>query len=414
MRIGIFTDTYKPEINGVITSIEIFRKQLEAMGHEVYLFCPMYFGKKDPAPGVFRFPSTPYLFKTMTERRFVYPSFRVFRSIRRLNLDIVHSQVPANTGLFAILVSRLEHIPHVHTYHTLFMEYTHYMPVPRPIAVHIVESVSRWFCGRSQCIISPSARIRRELREYGIHTPIEVIPTGIDTNPDRVIQDPRELRHRYNLPEDKKILSFVGRIGREKNIGFLLRMVRKISEARDDVILVIVGDGPDKSRLAAEARSLGIESLVRFTGYVDRETVFSVFAASAVFTFASMTETQGLVLLEAMSMGTPVVAIDAMGVSDLLSDDRGGFLCQPDDLDGFTERVNTLLDNRELYRKTAAEGQEKAREWSIETMSERLVRTYRKAVQDYRVFPNPTSRRWKSRLKHTPDTRSGHRTHPAC
>ncbi len=386
MNIAVFTDTYKPEINGVITSIEIFRRQLESKGHTVYLFCPSYFGRETVAENVYRFPSTPYLFKKMSERRFVFPSLKVFWKLRKMEIDVIHSQVPANTGVFAILLSRFRRIPHVHTYHTLFMEYRHYMPVPRPVAVWLIEEISRRYCGRCQRVISPSMRIRRELERYGVNAPIDVIPTGIDIDPNRKITPESTIRTRHGIPKDRKLLLFVGRIGREKNISFLLRVMKMLAARRNDLCLMVVGDGPDRKRHLRELSSLKLElnKDIVFTGYVKRDEVFSYFKAAEVFTFASLTETQGLVLLEAMSMGTPVVAIDAMGVSDLLADGRGGILCSLNE-EEFAAQVERLLDDRALYEQKVTEANLKAEEWSIERMAERLLESYSRARSDFRL-----------------------------
>ncbi len=385
MRIGIFTDTYKPEINGVVTSIELFRRELERRGHSVYLFCPRYFGRKDPKPHVFRFPSKPFLFQMMTERRFSFPSLRVFREAARLNLDLVHSQVPANIGVFAILVSRFRRTAHLHTYHTLFMEYTHYMPLPRVLSRYLVGLISRRFCGRCQRVISPSRRIREELVEYGVNAPIDVIPTGIDLRDLDSVPEPEVVRRRRGIPEHKHVLSMVGRIGREKNISFLLRVMQVLKQRRSDFCFLVVGDGPDRKALQREVARLGLEDVVLFTGYVTREEVFALFRVTSVFTFASVTETQGLVLLEAMSMETPVVAVDAMGVSDLMADQRGGVTCSLE-VGEFAERVERFLDDPELRRETAAEARRKAEEWSIERMTDRLLESYERAVDEFRRF----------------------------
>ncbi len=385
MNIAVFTDTYRPEINGVVTSIDIFRRQLEENGHAVYLFCPRYFDRDDPDPKVYHFPSTPYLFKMMTERRFAYPSLPVFRAISKLDIDIIHSQVPGNIGAYALLISRLRRIPHVHTYHTLFMEYTHYMPLPQGLARYLVALISRRFCGRCQRVISPSRRVKDELLRYGVDAPIDVIPTGIDVRRHRVITPADVLRRRYRIPEAKRMLIMVGRIGREKNISFLLRVIQLLKQRRSDVCLVVVGDGPDRPPLQVEVAELGLQDEVVFTGYVTRDEVFSFFKASSIFTFASVTETQGLVLLEAMSMGTPAVAVDAMGVSDLMADGRGGFACRLDHRE-FAAHVEELLDDRELYRHKSAEATAKAHEWSVEQMTDRLLISFERAIADFKAY----------------------------
>ncbi|MFW6368778.1 MAG: glycosyltransferase [Spirochaetota bacterium] len=382
MRIAIFTDTYKPEINGVVTSVELFRRELERRGHTVYLVCPDYPHQDESQPNVFRFPSTPYLFKMMTERRFAYPSIKVFRQIFKLDIDIIHSQVPANIGAFGLFVGRFRHIPNVTTYHTLFAEYTHYMPIPTGIARYLVELISRRFTGRCQRVISPSYTIKQELRKYHVDAPIDVIPTGMDFHDPDALEEEPVIRRRLGIPEGKRVLSMIGRIGREKNISFLLKVMKLLKQRRSDFVFVVTGDGPDLEPLQTEVAELGLEQEVVFTGYVTRPEVFGLLKLTTVLVFASLTETQGLVLLESMSMGTPIVAIEAMGVSDLISEGKGGIPARMEKED-FADKVERLLDDEHLYETKRQEALEKAREWSIERMTDRLLESYSLAISDY-------------------------------
>ncbi len=402
MTIAIFTDTYRPEINGVITSIDLFRRQLQQRGHTVYLFCPDYNRNPGSDPHVFRFPSVRYFFPMMRERRFVFPSLKLWRQFRSLNVDVIHSQVPANTGAYALILSWWYRIPHVHTYHTLFMEYTHYMPLPRALSTRLVRWISRKFCGRCQRIVSPSIRIKDEIIGYGVDAPIDIIPTGIDFIPDREYVPSDVLRRKLNLPADKKLLVVVGRLGREKNIAFLLQVLADLRLVRDDLHLVIVGDGPDRPRLVKDVQKLGVTDAVTFTGYVKRELVFSIIHMSELFVFASVTETQGLVLLEAMAAGTPCVAVDAMGVADMLSDGRGGVLTSlavPE----FCWYVNELLSNSRLYRRKKAEALQKAEEWSVDAMTDRLLNCFEQSILDFRRHGIPRHKHRRRRLTLVPE-----------
>jgi glycosyltransferase involved in cell wall biosynthesis len=392
MNIAVFTDAYRPEINGVTTSIYLFRKELERRGHRVYLFCPEYNRNPDDDPAIVRLPSIPYFFKQMRERRFVFPSLRKLWKIRHLGIDVIHSHVPGNTGVFALLASWLFRIPHVHTYHTLYMEYIHYVTLPQAFATRAVLWITRHFCGRCQRVVAPSNQITEVLRSYSVDAPIDVIPTGIDTMPPDRLASRETIRERFGLRPGDKLLSFVGRIGREKSIDFLLHVVNAMRTERDDFKLVIVGDGPDRAGLEELRDRLGLQNRVIFTGYQSRETVFSVYRASDAFVFSSQTETQGLVLLEAMSMGTPVVAVNAMGVADLEGDGRGGFLTDPT-VEDFSRHLAPLLDDPKLQERKSAEALEKAAEWSLEAMTTRLLETYRCAIADYRVHGLPRFRR---------------------
>jgi len=411
MKIAIFTDAYKPEINGVTTSIDIFRDQLSAMGHQVYVFGPQYNRGQWEDPMVYRFPSIPYFFSMMKERRFVLPSIRLIARVKSLGIEVIHSQVPGNTGVYALVASWLFGVPHVHTYHTLYMQYTHYMPLPRAFTSRAVAWISRKFCGRCQRVVTPSRQIRDEIRTYGVDAPLDVIPTGIDLRADRTLISAGQIRARLCVPPGKKLLSFVGRIGREKSIDFLLHVVKELSARRDDFHFAIVGDGPDRRALEKLSGSLGISGHVTFTGYIPREQVFSVYNTSDLFVFSSRTETQGLVLLEAMSVGTPVVAVRAMGVSDLLEDGQGGALSRFD-VNEFAGHVERLLDSKSERLLKSKEAREKAFRWSIQNMAARLLTCYEESIEDFRRNGMPRYRRrnWPTRTLF--ETAPGNRERP--
>lgn len=395
MTIAIFTDTYKPEINGVVTSIDLFRRELLEQGHTVYLFCPNY-NRGENSPSILRFPSIPYFFPLMKERRFAFPSARVLRKVKELGVEVIHSHVPGNVGIFALRASRKYRIPHVHTYHTLYMKYVHYMPLPKAFTTRAVMWISRKFLGRCQRVIAPSSQIRDEVLSYGVDAPFDVIPTGIDVDGKRAGIDADSLRRQYGLPRDKHILCYAGRVAREKNIVFLLKVAAHLLTTRDDLHLVIVGDGPDRPEIMKDARALGLDGHVTFTGYVPRPTVFAFYRAARVFVFSSLTETQGLVLLEALSEATPFVAIDAMGVGDLQRNGRAGFLTTCD-VGDFSRAVSLLLDHDDLWREKKAQARALAEELSIPVMTRRLVASYRLAIEDFRRhgLPRYGKRDWE-------------------
>jgi glycosyltransferase involved in cell wall biosynthesis len=392
MRIAIFTDAYLPEINGVTTSIELFRAELLRLGHEVYIVAPNYNRNQEEGTWVIRFPSIPYFFPQMRERRFVFPSFRKLFKLGKLGIDIIHSQVPGNMGVYALWASRWFRIPHIHTYHTLYMQYTHYVNFPTAFSTRAVRWISQHFLGRCQRAVAPSRQIRDELHSYGVDCPIDVIPTGIEPQDRSTLKSATEVKRRFSIPEEAPLLCYVGRIGREKNIGFLLEMFARLRRRLPSARFVIVGDGPERQRLMRKAYDLGLGETVRFAGYIPRYLVFSVCRAADLFVFASKTETQGLVILEAMSVGTPVVAVDAMGVSDLQADGRGGFLSPPQ-VSVFTDRVEQMLTDRELREEKAREAEAKADEWSMRNMTKKLVASYQASIADYRQHGLPRYRR---------------------
>ena len=406
MTIAIFTDTYAPEINGVTTSVRLVREELQNRGHTVYLFCPEYGGRMfSDDPDTIRLPSIPYFFRKMKERRFVFPHFKKLFKVRRLGVDLIHSQVPGNIGVYGLIAAWLFGVPHVHTYHTLYMAYVHYMPIPHSVSTRTVKWISRKFLGRCQRTVSPSYDIRNELKSYGVDAPIDVIPTGVETRRSHAFLNPVKLKDKYGIPEDRPCLLYVGRLGPEKNVAFLFDVMKALRERKTNAHLLIIGDGPDRHRLEGLVHQDALTSSITFAGYIPREEVFSFYAMADLFVFASETETQGLVLLEAMSVGTPAVAVDRMGVSDLLADKRGGIPVRARPAE-FANAVETILSDEELMNAKRTEAFEKAEEWSVSRSVERLEWFYREAIRDYKKhgMPRHRHRNWTPASEIGPET----------
>jgi 1,2-diacylglycerol 3-alpha-glucosyltransferase len=396
MRIAIFTDTYRPEINGVVTSVDTLADELRNQGHEVYLFIPRYFGRRNDNPWQVRFPSIPYPFPQMKEQRVSFPWGGAFRIFGRLGIDLIHSQVPGTVGIYALVASWLWRVPHVHTYHTHYMEYTHYMPFPRSFATRAVKWIARHFCGRCQHVISPSRGMRAAIMAHGVDAPISVVPTGIVMPSEQPTQTLGNLFSRYNLGSPdrvagKRLVVSVGRLGREKNICFLIRALAIVKD-RHDVHFLMIGNGPDREEVEELIDRLGLGDRVTLVGYVTHDDVFAFIQQSDLFIFSSVTETQGLVLLESMAVGTPVVAIEGIGVSDLLQDDIGGLATKPSMVD-FTAAVDSMLSDDKLLNTKGAEALDRARKWSVENQVSRITQIYIDSIADFRKHGLPRFRR---------------------
>ena len=373
MKIGIFTDTYTPEINGVVTVLEMMTRELNREGHKVYIFCPSYPTGDDFHTTVYRFPSVKFIF---------YKGMRVAipynRCALRLipSLDIIHSHDPFSMGLLALWASRRYHIPHVHTYHGLYMDYRRYLPrVIRPTP-GVVKSVSRLLCNRYNAIIAPSDQMKRELEGYGITRPIYSLPFGVD--PEEFSHEIRwNAREKLNLPTEDLLL-YAGRLGVEKNLVFLLRSFRRLLSIRPGARLIIAGDGPQRQILEKLTIDLGIAPYVVFTGFLPRKDLIDLYKQT-LFVFTSKTETQGLVLVEAMMAGATVVAVGVMGPLDIISSGETGVLVKEDE-DEFARACCVLLeDPKERQRLGIA-----AREWAISQSSQvstgKLFEIYRSCV----------------------------------
>ncbi len=383
MNIAIFTDAYSPQINGVVTSVLSFRRELEKAGHRVYIFAPSFGGRERKEEGVFRFYSIPYRSEMMREQRIALPFSRGLAVFPRLKIDIIHFQVTHYVGAYGLLLALLFRIPAVHTYHTLFIKYTHYVKFQRAMAERFVKGISRVFGNLCTGIITPSPEMRDEILSYGVRPPIQVIPTGIDYDPHRRVRNPEALFARHGLPRGRKILVFVGRFAREKNIPLLFEVLVDLDRGEREHHLLLVGDGPGRGELEELIDGMGIRDSVTITGYVPREEVFDLLQISDLMVFPSETETQGLVLLEAMAVGLPVVAADKMGAGDVLRDGRGG-IPVPARRGPFVEAARRLLSDRDLYGEKSRGAREKAAEWSSRAMTEKLIAFYEGAIRDYR------------------------------
>lgn len=377
MRILKVSDVYFPRVNGVSTSIETFRRDLTALGHTVDLVAPAYAEAAIADSTVQR---------VLARSVPLDPEDRVMSwsglkaALRRLggrNYEVVHIHTPFLAHYAAVQFAREFMLPVVATYHTLFEEYLHhYVPLlPRAITGPLARRFSRSQCNQLDAVIAPSQAMHDALLAYGVHKRIEILPTGLPA--ERFRQgDGGVFRSRHGIAADRPVLLFVGRAAHEKNIGFLLEMMLELRGTRPDALLLIAGEGPAAPALRARASQLGLGDAVRFMGYFDRGgELQDCYSAADVFVFASLTETQGLVLLEAMAQGVPVVAIPRMGTIDILAPLRG---CRhaPEDVRGFAAVTAGLLSDPGALRALGVEARAYAETWASRSMAERLANLY--------------------------------------
>ncbi len=386
MKIGFFSETYSPEVNGVVTSINTFRDELERLGHTVYVFAP---GEE-----LFSLPR-----RIRRERRvyrfnsFSYPSYKsirvaipfnwpVQRQIPKLKLDVVHSHTPFSMGLFASAVARQYKLPHVHTYHTLYPEYVKfYFPGFKKWNEKAAEKFSALFCNQVTEVVAPSDGIRRKLRQYGVTTPITTLPTGVRSEFFGARDTDHATRRRYGIPERAPLLITVSRLGQEKSIDYLLRSFRLLLEHQPDAWYLIVGDGPARHGLETLAHELGIAHRVIFSGLVKKPAeVTAAYAAADLFVFASKTDTQCLTLLEAAATGLPLVARFDTPLKTALHDKRNGLFVRGDEA-RFAVATARLLANRSEYRRFGQASVSVARSQSAALRADELVTLYKRATK---------------------------------
>ncbi len=387
MHIGFFTDCYRPNQNGVVVSMESFAAELTRLGSEVSVFAPRPqvtgFLAQTPAqsahpPGdvatVHWLPSVPL--PVERSQRLALP---VTRWIRRhpatAELDIVHTHTPFAIGYAAVQVARSLGIPIVHTYHTYYEEYVHYFRAGAPIARRITPAYSRWFCNLHDHIVAPSAGIREVLLDYGVRRPIEILHTGVDLSPLPDPQSRARMRSELGIAPDVPLLLFAGRIAREKNLDLLLSMLARLGSRFPAAELVLAGDGPDRTRLEREAEEHGLAHRVRFLGWVPHEEIRDLYAAADLFVSASVTETQGLSILEAMATGTAVIAARGPGVTDLIEHGVSGWLAAPT-APSLVEACAAILSDPALAARLAAGGRARAEALGTRSQAWKLYHRY--------------------------------------
>ncbi|MDW7747354.1 glycosyltransferase [Halomonas sp.] len=387
LKILMISDVYLPRVNGVSTSIASFCAALERLGHSVTLICPAYPVGQTDRPGVLRIgsrgvPGDP------EDRMMRYREVLALApQLLARAFDLIHVHTPFVAHAAGIALGNRLGIPVVATYHTLFEEYLHHYVrwLPRRWLRLLARRLSVRQCQQLDVVVVPSLAMRDVLSRYGVTTPMAVIPTGLALE---AFTQPREtdgFRARYGLPPTARLLLYVGRTAHEKNIGFLIEMLPRVLARHPDTRLVITGEGPARAALARQAQAAGVGEAVHFLGYLDRDgPLQAAYRAADAFVFASRTETQGLVLLEALALGTPVVSTAVMGTRDVLADGEGCLIAE-ETHDDFAAKVNRVLGDPALRERLSRRGPSHAARWHEDTQAARLVALYLTSRRDRRT-----------------------------
>ena len=385
MKIVYATDTFWPRVNGVTVSIDTFQRELSAQGHEISILAPAYPGD-EKADGdrrnksIFRFPSFSLFFDK--EDRLIYKRHRkdIEALLDRLQPDIIHVQTEFSLGILCLKYANKRNIPSVMTCHTFFERYIKYYLPYVPFGRFIARTLQKSKFNKADHIIAPSSQMKTVLLSYKVKTPVSVIPTGIPVSEFLLAKGEEAKAAKWlgeNFPglSGRKALLFVGRVGHEKNIDFLLPMLKKVRQVVPEAALALAGDGPYRTEYQALVKKEGLEEDVFFLGYVARPDMKYLYRSAALFTFPSKTETQGLVTAEAMLCGTPVVAIGAMGTLEVMNGDNGGYMVK-DDVEEFSQRVIDLLTQPGLYEEKSKDALKHAQNWTMESTIEKMKSLY--------------------------------------
>ena len=377
----MFADCWHPAINGVVTSLDILCARLERLGHEVELFVPAWPNTPPDPPRVHRFVSL-CLPSIHRESRFSLPlPWSNMRRLAQVRPDVIHVHTPFNLGQLGTWAARRLGIPYVFTHHTLWEKYVHYVPLlSRRLLQAAAISLCRRMCNRAALVITPSHEVCDRLRTQGVVRPIEVIPTGIDT---AVFQggEPDRVRGALGIPPGEPVALYAGRLAREKSVDVLLHAFAEVVRSVPRAHLVVVGGGPEQEMLERLSQRLGLRDTnsVHFTGYQPRPELVHYFKMARVFMFASTTETQGLVSLEAQAAGCPVVAVRASGSSEAVLHGKTGFLV-PNEVSALATSTRRLLVDDSLQQAMAECAEQWAWSASSLEMASRTLAVYTRAV----------------------------------
>lgn len=385
MNIGIFTDAYYPQINGVVTSTIILKTELENLGHNVTIITVKDNKVKDELPNVLRLPSIPF-WKLPNFRVGAVYSRKIMKKIKKLDLDIIHTQTEFTIGIFARIVARRLNIPIVHTYHTMYEDYTHYFSTKRveKYAKELARKASKVICDTVDGVVVPTDKVKIKLQNYGLNKTIYIVPTGIDLRSydnNKYTEDKINLlKGKLGLIKDNKVILFVGRIAKEKNINVIIKSMKDIIEHRKDVTLLIVGGGPELENLRKLTIKENIDEYVIFTGEIPWEEISSYYHLGDVFVSASTSETQGITFLEAMASKIPVVAKYDTNLDGVIENGKNGKTFEEDN--ELATILLELLSNEGLCNDLITNAYQMIEPLSSAHFGERIVNVYNKILSE--------------------------------
>ena len=389
MRIGLFTDSYPPYINGVSTSVAMLKKALEKKGHIVYVVTVSNNALKyeyDVENRIVKVPGIPVGIYDYRLSR-IYP-LTMINTMKSWNLDVIHSHTEFGIGILARLLAKQFDIPLVHTYHTLYEDYTHYITHGYfdKSSKKIVEYLTKFYCDKTANeLIVPTNKIYKLFKEkYEFKKNIHIVPTGIEV--DRFYTENvdksyvQALRKKLKLQKKDFVILFVGRLAAEKNVEFLLNAEKKLMAKYKNIKLLIVGDGPDKEHYEEMARDLNISSHVIFNGKAAWEEMPFYYHCANVFATASTTETQGLTVIEAMAASVVPLCIKDESFLGTVTHELNGLIFN--DEDEFVNQVLTLYKDNALLQKYNNQARIQAEHCSSTSYAERVLEVYKRAILD--------------------------------
>jgi 1,2-diacylglycerol 3-alpha-glucosyltransferase len=380
LRIGLFTDTYAPQVNGVSISLQLVSEGLKNRGHQVTIFAPRFPGYHDEQPSVVRLPSLKYLNDPPIYVA-VLGTPRSTWSLTRKHFDVLHAHSPLSVGLLAYLTASTKNLPLIYTYHTSITDYTHYLKFIG--GTGIIRHGARWFSTAStnlgDQIVVPSPKFRRLLLEQKVNKPIHTIPNGIDLSNFKAAKNPGSLRNRLGIRNDAPILLSLGRMDPEKHLDFLVDAFALLVKAHPDARLVFAGDGSARKGVEEKVAAMNLKDCVHFLGMVNRTEIPDVLHDATVFLSASITEVHPISVIEAIASGLPLVAVQDEAFEGMIENDQNGYLV-PMDVKVFSDTLSALLSDREKLERFGKKSAELSQKFSIEGQVQALENLYIEAI----------------------------------
>ncbi|MFC1997278.1 glycosyltransferase [Chloroflexota bacterium] len=391
MRIGMLADAYKPYISGVTNVIDLSKRYLESKGHEVFVFTFGDDNYPDDEENIIRSPGLP-----LVESGF-YINVRYNRKTRNIlrTMDIVHVHHPFVSGRLALWYCKPRGIPIVFTNHTRYDLYAKaYIPLlPTGVGETFLKTYFPGFCDSVDKVVAPSLGLKKVLQRVGVKADIEVVPNGVDIAPFQEDVEPVDIKE-CGFPGDHVILTYIGRLGPEKNLPFLLRAFNGAAQAYENICLLIVGDGPEHDNLKGLVRHMPIADRVHFTGFVDYKKIPNYLAAADIFVTASITEVHPLSVIEAMGAGLPVLGINSPGVADTVNDGKDGFIVEEEDLAAFTAKMVRLATDEELRRNMSDAARETSKQYDFESTTQLMYELYERVINNNSSKRRSVRARW--------------------
>ena len=386
MIIGIFTDTFYPEVNGVATSCLNLYQELRRRGHTVHVYAPKCKGWEE-----FQSDTVHYLeskqFILLKDRNVALPGMGTIRQALDMHFDVVHTNSEFIVGFLGTYIARHTGCVRIHTYHTVWEDYTYYIThgIGDNTAKNFVKRYSEWWCDRFDRVIVPTAKTENLLRQYGVETPIDIIPSGMDLRrfaPEKHSAEERAAtRAECGIPEGKRVLLNIGRLAKEKNLEKILRVFPELHRRLPDVQLVIIGEGPLKQTLQEQAETLGVADSVSIVGAKPWEKIDRYYAIGDVFVSASHSETQGLTYIEAAASGLCVCAVDDPCLLGVFRDGVSAVLSGDSDEQLLESLMLSFSPVGGRIRRNAVEA---ARPYSTEQFAQRVECCYMTALSERR------------------------------